>query len=54
MIGSCWNDAFESVSSHTLGGMGYLRRGKWTRDEIFVSGRGEFENLQITACIQRF
>ena len=21
--------------------MGYLRRGKWTRDEMFVSGRGE-------------
>jgi hypothetical protein len=23
------------------GGMGYLRRRKWIRDEIFVSGRGE-------------
>jgi hypothetical protein len=22
------------------GGMGYLRRGKWIRDERFVSGRG--------------
>ena len=28
---------------HTLGGggeMGYLRIGKWIRDEMFVSGRG--------------
>jgi hypothetical protein len=29
---------------HTLGGageMGYLRRGKWIRDEMFVSGSGD-------------
>ncbi len=23
------------------GGMGYLRGGKWIRDDMFVSGRGE-------------
>ena len=31
------------TASHTRwsGGMGYLWRGKWIRDEKFVSGRGE-------------
>ena len=36
----------EVKASHTLGGagkwdMGYPRRGKWIRDEWYVSGRGE-------------
>ena len=27
--------------AHTSGGRGYRSRGKWIRDEKFVSGRGE-------------
>ena len=37
-------------ASHTLrwsGEMGYLRRGKWIRDERFVSGRGESVSVKL-------
>ncbi len=47
-IGLAESATWARFSNTGGGGMGYLRRGKWIRDEICVSGRG----VCVCVCVK--